>query len=75
MLKALLLTAFLGTGYYQIVHDGNHVHEVYRDQHDKVVGHYVQQVKGGPFEVACDSGVVVSVNTEKQARRVVEACK
>lgn len=71
--KILLFLAF-GGSYYQRVRDGQHVHEVYRNRRDVVIGGYVQRARGDLFAAQCAGQFVVAVPTEKLARRYVETC-
>lgn len=73
-MHSILATIVYGTGYYQVVHDGNRVHELYRSRHDVVLGSYLQRTKGQWFEAQCVLGPVTVMPTEKQAARTVEAC-
>lgn len=77
----VLLLILLGTGYWQRAPlHGDRVHEVYRSRHDKVVGEYLQTTKHGLFLASCAQQPAIppanatAVTTEKEARRVVEAC-
>lgn len=74
MLKHFLVTLVLGTGYGQLVHDGTHLHVVFRNRHDKVVGGYSQLQRHDPFVAQCNGRQAVVRYSLKQAEAFVEAC-
>lgn len=74
MTHVLLLILF-GTGYWQLApRQGDRMHMVYRSAHDKVVGEISQRRKDQPFTARCTGGIVTFVQTEGDAKRLVEAC-
>lgn len=71
--KILLFLAF-GGPYYQRVSDGQHVHELYRNHHDVVLGGYQQRSKNAWFEAQCANQMAIALPDEPDARRWVETC-
>jgi hypothetical protein len=75
MVHHLLLAVLLGTGYWQLApRQGAHMHMVYRSRHDKVLGGISQETKYSPYQVQCTGGTPGYEPTERDAKRVVEAC-